>query len=45
MKAVLNDLERAAWTGLVVTQGRIFREVEEDLRKNAGLAHTEYEVP
>lgn len=44
MKNSLSDLERAAWAGFVVTQGKVFRVIEEDLRHKAGITHTEYEV-
>ena len=36
--------EAAAWDGLVSTQGRLFRLLENNLRRNFGLTHPEYEV-
>jgi DNA-binding MarR family transcriptional regulator len=44
MKNVLNELEIAAWAGFVMTQGRLFRRIEDELRQQSGITHSEYEV-
>lgn len=44
MTTVLNKLDIAAWAGFVVTQGKVFRAIEDDLRQKAGITHAEYEV-
>lgn len=36
--------ERAAWGGLIATQSRLFRLIEEDLRRRFGVTHAEFEV-
>lgn len=44
MTDLLDPLEAAAWGGFVTTQGRLFRNIENNLRQNFGLTHPEYEV-
>ncbi len=38
------NTEAAAWGGFLSTQARILKRLEENLRRNAGLSHAEYEV-
>lgn len=44
MPDLFNPRERAAWGGFVVTQSRMFRRIEDDLRRRFGITHTEFEV-
>ncbi len=44
MTDLFTPLEIAAWGGLVGAQGRMFRQVEDDLRRRAGITHAEFEV-
>lgn len=39
-----DEVERAAWGGIIAIHGRLMHEVEEDLRINSGLTHPEFEV-
>lgn len=36
--------ERKAWGGFIATQARLFRLIEDDLRRRFGLTHAEFEV-
>lgn len=44
MSELFTKRERAAWGGLIATQARIFRRIEDDLRHGFGLTHAEFEV-
>ncbi|HZN93373.1 MAG TPA: MarR family transcriptional regulator [Myxococcales bacterium] len=44
MGDLFNSLEVAAWGGFVTTQGRLFRRIEDDLRRRSGITHAEFEV-
>lgn len=44
MADLFTRLERAAWGGFVVTQGRLFQKIEDDLRRRFGVTHAEFEV-
>lgn len=44
MEPLFTKAELAAWVGLIVTQGKVFRRIEEDLESRMGLTHPEYEV-
>lgn len=44
MPDLFNARERAAWGGFVVAQSRMFRAIEDDLRRRFGITHPEFEV-
>ena len=44
MSDLFTKLEVAAWGGLVGAQGRLFLRIEDDLRRQFGLTHAEFEV-
>lgn len=44
VKDLFTKLESAAWGGLVSTQGRLFKKIEDDLRRKSGITHAEFEV-
>ncbi|MFO0644088.1 MAG: MarR family transcriptional regulator [Polyangiaceae bacterium] len=44
MGELFTKLERAAWGGFVVAQGRLFQRIEDDLRRKFGITHAELEV-
>lgn len=44
MPELFNARERAAWGGFVVAQSRMFRRIEDDLRRRFGITHPEFEV-
>ncbi len=44
MSEFFTPVEAAAWGGFLSTQGRLLKLLEENLRRNAGLSHAEYEV-
>ena len=44
MTDLFTKSEAAAWGGLVSTHGRLFKQLEDNLRRNAGISHAEYEV-
>lgn len=44
MAAFFTDAEAAAWGGLLSTHARLSKQLEENLRRTAGLSHAEYEV-
>lgn len=44
MARFFTSTEAAAWGGLLTTYGRLSKRIEENLRRNAGLSHAEYEV-
>lgn len=41
---LFSSVEAAAWGGFLSTQGRLSKRLEENLRRNSGLRHAEYEV-
>jgi DNA-binding MarR family transcriptional regulator len=42
--SLFTKVERGAWSGFVATQARMFRAIEDDLRKRFGITHAEFEV-
>ena len=44
MNEFFNDLEMQSWGGLVYVQGKIFQHIENDLKINSGITHSEFEV-
>ena len=44
MEQGFTDVEAAAWGGFVGAQGRLFRQIEDDLRRRSGITHAEFEV-
>jgi DNA-binding MarR family transcriptional regulator len=44
MSELFTKRELAAWGGLITTQSRLFRRIEDDLRLRFGLTHAEFEV-
>lgn len=44
MPTFFTKAERGAWGGFVATQARLFRLIEDDLRRRFGLTHAEFEV-
>lgn len=44
MDAEFNDLEKAAWGGLLGMYGRLFRLIDADLQERFGISHVEFEV-
>ena len=44
MKGLFTKIESAAWGGLVSTHARLFRRIEDDLRRRSGITHAEFEV-
>ena len=44
MRDLLDSVEASAWGGFIATQGRLFRRLEDNLRRNFAITHAEYEV-
>lgn len=44
MPDLFTKRERDAWGGFVATQARLFRLIDEDLRRRFGVTHAEFEV-
>lgn len=44
MSELFSKQERAAWGGFLSIHGKMNREIDEDLRKNHGITHVEFEV-
>lgn len=44
MDAEFNQLEKAAWGGLLGMYGRLFRLIDADLQQQFGISHVEFEV-
>ncbi|MCH9686853.1 MAG: MarR family transcriptional regulator [Deltaproteobacteria bacterium] len=44
MRDLLDPVEASAWGGFVATQARLFRSIEDNLRRNFAITHAEYEV-
>ena len=44
MAEFFNNTEAGAWGGFLSTHARISKQLEENLRRTAGLSHAEYEV-
>ena len=44
MASLFTSTEAAAWGGFLSAHGRLSKTLEENLRRNSGLSHPEYEV-
>ena len=44
MADLFDRTEREVWGGFIVTQARLFRVIEEDLKRGFGISHAEFEA-